>query len=115
MRQRAACPLQHSHPFRAFGHAQALGAGRIAAAGGQQAGDADNPARHAPDGGIHAWRVQHPLRHLQHVFAHDAGAQQDGQRGGATRQQLFARLGITGQVFEGRGAGVWGCVRDASA
>ena len=50
--------------------------------------------------------VEQRLRQLQHAQARQAGAQQQrqqlgvGQRAGAAGQQLFARPGVGGQVFQ---------------
>ena len=82
----------------------------------QQSGDAAKAARGLATGGVLCGGLQQLLRQLQHAFAHDAGAQQDGQqlrigqRGGPARQELFARrkLRHEDQLFEPCPRGVGG-------
>ena len=94
--QGTARQLQHGQQFGAFGRPQALDALQVVGRGVQQAG-------HAAEAGAF---VQQLLRQLQHAFAGQAGAQQQGQQfgvaqgAGATGQQLFARARVGGKVFE---------------
>jgi hypothetical protein len=109
--QRAARQLQHGHEFSALGRPQALDALQVGGAGVQQPGDAAKAARGLATGEVLCGGLQQLLRQLQHAFAHDAGAQQDGQqlrigqRGGPARQELFARLRVGRKVFERHGDG----------
>ena len=117
--QGAARQLQHRHQFGTLGGAQAFDAFQVAGAGMQQPGDAAKSAADLAAGRVQHGRVQQLLRHLQHAFAHDARAQQDGQQlcigqgCGATGQQFFAGLGFGGQVLDGHGAGGFG-IRSAA-
>ena len=107
----AARQFQHGHNLCALGGAQALHAFQVVRRGVQQAGYASKTALAlvAIAQAAMVFELQQFVGHLQNPLARDAGAQQDGQQLGiaertrAARQQLFARLGFQGQVFERHG------------
>ena len=101
-------PFQHSDDLGPLGRAQSFDRLQIIGRGVQEARNTAKATASIAAGAI-TFELQQLIGHLQHTFACNAGAQKYGQqlsiaeRTGAAGEQLFARAGVDGKVFQGHG------------